>query len=352
MGVRARPRNCVVPMPPLLPSRTFPEVCIRSYPLVRAIMFGSVLSLSSAACTRHAPASAAPSSAPPRTASGAAAASCDTLGLRTSGVVRTRLLMLELSPADSGQRLPQPEGDSLLARAAAALRLPSKLALPLYSSPGRLPEDSLERGDSNWVHLSVDALVRVPLAPEGPAAPTLLTRTYDAALDSALLEAATQAVKPGTSTRASAVREPLSANDTTRALHLSLKLSTPSDSSTRARNRRRMVRGELLERALGEVRIQHYPDARVPEVLRSSPQPRYPRDLMEAGVEGEVLLQGVMGPDGRLLLPTLRVLRSSHPAFTAAVIATVPNVRYVPARVAGCPVAMRVQQAFVFAVAD
>ena len=353
------------------PSQPFPEVCIRSHPLVRATVLGSVLSLASAACTRHAPDTAAPSLAPPTTASTAAAVdsaapslappttsstaaavSCDTLAFRTSGLVRSRLLMLVLASADSGERLPRPEGDSLLALVAAALRLPNEPAPPLYSSPGRLPEDSLERGDSTWVHPSFDALVRVPLTADGPGMPTLLVRTYDAALDSALLQAATQAVNSGTSTLAPVFGGPRSAHDTTRALHLSLTLSTPSDSSIRARNRRRSMRGELLERALGEVQIRHYPHAQVPKALRSSRYPRFPRDLQDAGIEGQVLLQGVIGTDGQLSLPSLRVLRTSHPAFAAAVVAAAPGLRYVPARVAGCPVPMRVQQPFTFALAN
>lgn len=315
-------------------------------------MIGSVLSLSGAACAGRAPGSAAPSLAAPATASAAATGSCDSLALRTSGVVRNRLLMLELASPDSGQRLPQPEADSLLARTAAALRLPSPLALPIYSSPGRLPEDSLGRGDSTWVHLSLDATVQVSLAADAPAAPTLLTRTYDAALDSALLQSAARAVELGRSTPASALRGPPAAHNTTRVLHLSLKLFTPFDSSIRARAQRRMARGELIERPLGEVRVRHYPHAKVPEVPRSNAQPRYPRDLQEAGVEGEVLLQFVIGPDGRLLLPTVRVLRASHPAFTAAVFAAAPRFQYIPGRVAGCPVPMRAQQAFMFQVED
>ena len=326
-----------------LSSQAFSEVRIRALPLIRLTVFGGLLAFSSAACAPN---------APPTATSAVTAVACDTLALLTSGVVRNRLLMLELASADSGQRLPRPEGDSLLARVAAALRLPSALALPIYSPPGRLPDDSLERGDSTWVHPSVDALIRVPLTADGPATPTLLMRSYDAALDSALLEAASRAVGPGALTPALDLQGPPSAQDTTRALHLSLKLSTPSDSSTRARNRRRMARGELLERTLGEVRIRHYPHAQVPQQSRPGRAPRYPQGLMEAGVEGEVLLQGVIGPDGRLLLPSLRVLRSSHPAFVVAVLAAAPDFRYVPGRVAGCPVPMRVQQPFVFAVAD
>ena len=332
------------------------EVRIRTSAYIRLTLLGCVLSLSTAACARRAPESrpslAPPAAAPPAPAPAAAAVWCDTVALHTSGVVRNRLLMLELASADSGQPLPRPDADSLLARVAAALRLPSALALPIYSPPGRLPEDSLERGDSNWVHPSVDALIRVPLTANGQSTPTLLVRTYDAALDSALLQAATLAVGPGASTPAPDVREPPSAQDTTRGLHLSLTLSTPSDSSTRARNRRRMDRGELLERALREVRLRHYPDAKMPEQSRPSRAPRYPQSLMDAGVEGEVLLQGVIGPDGRLVLPSLRVLRTSHAAFVVAVLAAAPHFQYVPGRVAGCPVPMRVQQSFVFAVAN
>ena len=115
------------------------------------------------------------------------------------------------------------------------------------------------------------------------------------------------------------------------------------------RRQRQAVSGKLLEHAIGEVRMRHYPHAQVPKAQRPSRSPRYPQALLEAGVEGEVLLQGVMGPDGRLSFPTLRVLRASHPAFVDAVLAAVPRLQYAPARVAGCPVPMRLQQSFIFA---
>lgn len=76
--------------------------------------------------------------------------------------------------------------------------------------------------------------------------------------------------------------------------------------------------------------------------------PRYPTELRAAGVEGEVLVQFIVMPDGKIAIPSFRVLKSSAPEFEQAVRDALPAIRFAPAMVKGEPVAQLVQQPFVF----
>jgi bla regulator protein blaR1 len=75
---------------------------------------------------------------------------------------------------------------------------------------------------------------------------------------------------------------------------------------------------------------------------------RYPTDLRAQGIEGEVLVQFIVGTDGKIDLESFRVLKSSAPEFEEAVRAALPALRFVPAEVKGAPVKQLVQQPFIF----
>lgn len=79
--------------------------------------------------------------------------------------------------------------------------------------------------------------------------------------------------------------------------------------------------------------------------------PRYPAALRSERVEGEVLVQFVVGSSGRPVAGTTKVLRSSHPDFTEAVLAVLPSFRFNPAQVGGHAVAQLVQMPFQFNIA-
>ena len=64
-------------------------------------------------------------------------------------------------------------------------------------------------------------------------------------------------------------------------------------------------------------------------------EPLYPAEALEAGLEGEVMLQVVIGTAG--FVTDARVLRSA-PHFDGAAIAAVKQWRYVPTVVGGTPV--------------
>jgi len=76
--------------------------------------------------------------------------------------------------------------------------------------------------------------------------------------------------------------------------------------------------------------------------------PEYPSSLRDSGVEGQVLAQFVVGPNGRYEGGTLKILNSSNPAFTAAVKDALPRMRFSAAQIGGKKVAQLVQMPFQF----
>lgn len=85
--------------------------------------------------------------------------------------------------------------------------------------------------------------------------------------------------------------------------------------------------------------------------MPGNPAPRYPDALREAGVEGEVLAQFVVGPDGVADMSTFKVLKSTHADFTAAVQNALVAMKFNPPRVGGREVKQLVQMPFQFNLA-
>jgi TonB family protein len=76
--------------------------------------------------------------------------------------------------------------------------------------------------------------------------------------------------------------------------------------------------------------------------------PRYPDDLREAGVEGQVIAQFVVDADGQPDMSTFKVLESTRGGFTDAVASSLPDMQFDPARVGGRAVRQLVQMPFQF----
>jgi protein TonB len=74
----------------------------------------------------------------------------------------------------------------------------------------------------------------------------------------------------------------------------------------------------------------------------------YPESMRNSGVEGQVTAQFVVNENGRVETGTFKVLDSSNPAFTAAVKAALPRMKFRPAKIGKTSVSQVVQQAFVF----
>jgi TonB family protein len=77
---------------------------------------------------------------------------------------------------------------------------------------------------------------------------------------------------------------------------------------------------------------------------------RYPEKLRAANVEGEVVVQFVVDTNGRADTSKVKVIRSSHELFTAAVKELLPELRFTPAEVGKHKVSELVQQPFTFSL--
>lgn len=78
--------------------------------------------------------------------------------------------------------------------------------------------------------------------------------------------------------------------------------------------------------------------------------PEYPAMLRAAGVEGTVLVQFVVGLDGRADPSTFKPLKTPHQLFTASIRRALACMRYTPAEVGGHRVRQLVQQPFQFGI--
>ncbi|WP_093216007.1 MULTISPECIES: TonB family protein [unclassified Variovorax] len=67
-------------------------------------------------------------------------------------------------------------------------------------------------------------------------------------------------------------------------------------------------------------------------VLRKRMEPNYPKEMLEQDQPGEVVLSFAIGETG--VPEDVRIERSTHPAFSKAVMAVVPYWRFDPARAA------------------
>jgi hypothetical protein len=81
-----------------------------------------------------------------------------------------------------------------------------------------------------------------------------------------------------------------------------------------------------------------------------SAAPSYPPDLLQMGVEGVVRTRYVVDSTGVADTTSLTILFSTHPGFTAAVRAALPQMRFRPASLAGRHVRQLVEQEFSFKI--
>ena len=83
-------------------------------------------------------------------------------------------------------------------------------------------------------------------------------------------------------------------------------------------------------------------------VVAAPAKPKYPHELREQNVEGKVVMQFVVGADGRAEAPSFKTLQSTHPDFTAAVTTALSQMKFAPAMKQGRTVRQLVQMPFVF----
>jgi TonB family protein len=77
---------------------------------------------------------------------------------------------------------------------------------------------------------------------------------------------------------------------------------------------------------------------------------RYPKDLKDMNVEGEVVVRFVVDTTGSMRPGSLTVVRSSHAGFTRAVTDALRTMRFHPARVGGIAVSQLVEEPFTFSM--
>ena len=65
-------------------------------------------------------------------------------------------------------------------------------------------------------------------------------------------------------------------------------------------------------------------------LVETPPPPRFPEVMRRAGIEGEVVLTVLVDTLGRVDMASIEVVRSTHQAFTAAVIEMLPKLRFIP----------------------
>ena len=102
------------------------------------------------------------------------------------------------------------------------------------------------------------------------------------------------------------------------------------------------------------MRERVYFEFQVEQPVRAVPggvRPRYPDNLRASALEGEVQAQFVVDTAGRVVPGSLKVLRSTHDLFTAAVRVAVDSMTFTPARIGGQKVKQLVQQPFQFQLA-
>lgn len=89
---------------------------------------------------------------------------------------------------------------------------------------------------------------------------------------------------------------------------------------------------------------------RVAALRPGNPTPRYPDQLVRAGIPGRVVARFVVDTLGRVEPGSVQLLASTHPAFSDAVSAVLPRYRFTPAQVGGRPVRMLAELPFDFAL--
>jgi periplasmic protein TonB len=85
----------------------------------------------------------------------------------------------------------------------------------------------------------------------------------------------------------------------------------------------------------------------LPELLGGL-SPAYPEALRRTGMNGAVVLEYVVSASGRVEPGSVRVVRSTHPAFSAAAADALLNARFKPAHRSGQAVPVLVQQTIRF----
>jgi TonB family protein len=97
--------------------------------------------------------------------------------------------------------------------------------------------------------------------------------------------------------------------------------------------------GLVDQRAITQAIIKH-----------GSPEPKYPSELLRAGISGEAILEFDIDTVGRADPASIRLLSATDPRFAVASWKALPRMKFEPAQVSGRKVRERVQLPFTFEI--
>lgn len=80
----------------------------------------------------------------------------------------------------------------------------------------------------------------------------------------------------------------------------------------------------------------------------NNPSPRYPERALRARADGVILSEFVIGSDGRIDLQSLQLPTATATPFVTALLDVLPQHRFAPLQLNGCPVATLVREPFNF----
>ena len=103
----------------------------------------------------------------------------------------------------------------------------------------------------------------------------------------------------------------------------------------------------------GGVQAVYAFDARLDQPVSRNPlagAPDYPPDLLARRIEGHVVAEFTVLPDGRADSSSLVIADATHPGFAEALRAAMPRLRFLPAEHHGERVSQRVRQSYIFRV--
>jgi hypothetical protein len=231
---------------------------------------------------------------------------------------------------------------SLLSELERTFRLPAPIAFNAWVWPD-------EHGDSLTVPTMANEAM-LTIGPDGRLVRVALSQaSLVAAIDSALLSALRVALQSG------GVLPPSVhgiSNDLTIFVALAIRPipgadRSPEESQPAKRPVMPMRRAVELPLLMLELPIKRF-STRPRIDLKRSAQPKYPDDLRQAGLEGDVEFEYVVGSDGLVVPQTIRVIGGTERRFAAAVVEALRGLRVVPGEIDGCPVSILASQRFSF----
>jgi TonB family protein len=262
--------------------------------------------------------------------SGSSAPLCDSTAFRTPVRVAEDTLRMWLVAGAGLRELPRPWADELLDVIGSRVALPQPLVLDAYG--GGTPDSAVRVTGSavpETVAPAASAELIVVVHKDGRLTARQTVRSLAPSLDASVLAA----IRAVDSTRMLPPYPSKTRGDSVVMFLSVATLDPPRQAAARPLTRLVLPRFVLSSPVLP-----------VPG-LRG---PRYPVDLRNRGVMGEVAMEYVVDETGAVSRGTLRVVRFSHPDFVRAVVTHLDSVRFRPATIAGCAVKQLVQQPFKF----